>query len=608
MTKTFGARSVFACSLAAVAILFIAFPLAAPEAAVETNFWLGLANVIGPWSDGNSWFLGHPGDGAVENVVISQGTVIGDFSFNNVNTVTLDATTDLRIQSTTTITNAGTVQSQGTVTNGGTFTNGAGGLLAARTSMGNGLFTNDTGGTLTNAVGGSLSIDTFVNNAGGTFINNGAAGALVGDSIFNGFNALTNAGVLSNNAGASLAGTNLANATGGTFTNAGTIFTFGPMTNAGALTNAAGGMLSVRTSGLNALFTNAAGGTLTNAAGGTLSIDVFVNNAGGTVINNGAAGALVGDSIFNGFNALTNAGALTNGAGASLAGTNFTNAAGGTFTNAGTFFTFSPVTNAGTVTNAAGGTFSVRTAGLNGLFTNAADGTLINAAGGTLNIDVLRNNAGGTFINSGIAGVLMGSTIQNGFQSVTNAGTLTNNAGASLASAVLTNAAGGTLTNAGTLGTFGFTNNGTFVEEISGTGPGHFGQLLSFNITLGGVLDVALLDGFTPASGDTFAFIGYTGTRTGMFGSEILPALLPGLSWTLTYDDVHRDVVLEVTGTATNVPEPATLALVAGGIVGLGVTTAARRRESRPPARRATSAQPADGSAPLRRSANRTAP
>jgi len=69
--------------------------------------------------------------------------------------------------------------------------------------------------------------------------------------------------------------------------------------------------------------------------------------------------------------------------------------------------------------------------------------------------------------------------------------------------------------------------------------------------------------------GDTFALIEYTGARSGTFGSETLPALVPGLSWTLVYDDLHRDVVLEVTGTATNVPEPATLALVAGGIVGV---------------------------------------
>jgi hypothetical protein len=364
-------------------------------AATPTNFWLGGANFILPWSDGNNWILRHPADGSVENILISQGGVLGDFSFDNQNTFNLETPRELDLLSTTTITNEGTINNIGsTLVNAGTLTNNAGGTLGGGSMAG--AFINRAGGTLTNNGTINAGFGTLTNNAGGTFTNNGNAGTGSFNSLTAGLNILSNAGIV---------------------TNTGTLGT----------------------------------GTLTNQAGGTL----------------------------------TNTGTI-----ASFGGTN-----GGTFIN-------------------------------------AVGGTLANLGGG------FTNNAGGTLTNNG--------TINAGF------GTLTNNAG-------------GTFTNAGTVTSATFTNTGLFVEEIAGTSLGDFGELLSNDIVLGGMLDVVLLNGFTPASGDSFDFIADPGTRTGTFASETFPALPPGLSWTLTYDDSLRRVELEVTGTSS-VPEPSTLVLLAGSI------------------------------------------
>jgi hypothetical protein len=205
---------------------------------------------------------------------------------------------------------------------------------------------------------------------------------------------------------------------------------------------------------------------------------------------------------------------------------------------------------------------------------------------GTLRADIFLNNAGGTFTNSGSAGVLHrnfitgGCFITGGFDTLTNDGTLTNNAGGTLASDNLTNDASGTLTNAGGLGGCAFTNSGFFVEEIGGAGLGDFGELFADNIALGGLLDVVLLNGFTPASGDSFDFIAFFGGRTGAFASEIFPALPAGLSWTLTYEDNLGHVELEVTGSTGSAPEPSTLLLLAAGIAGLLLSVPVRLTKS----------------------------
>ncbi|MGD8453968.1 MAG: hypothetical protein PVJ57_19300 [Phycisphaerae bacterium] len=54
------------------------------------------------------------------------------------------------------------------------------------------------------------------------------------------------------------------------------------------------------------------------------------------------------------------------------------------------------------------------------------------------------------------------------------------------------------------------------------------------NATLGGELDVRLIDGFIPALGNSFTIVTY-GSHTGQFSPVYLPTLPDGLAWHLTY-------------------------------------------------------------------------
>ncbi len=99
---------------------------------------------------------------------------------------------------------------------------------------------------------------------------------------------------------------------------------------------------------------------------------------------------------------------------------------------------------------------------------------------------------------------------------------------------------------------FGATN--TLLMEIGGLTPGSQHDQLDIGGTLGlnGLLDVDLINGFNPASGNVFNIL--DGTTSGTFSAFSFPALAPGLSWD-TSD-------LYTVGNLKIVPEPSTALLL----------------------------------------------
>jgi hypothetical protein len=76
---------------------------------------------------------------------------------------------------------------------------------------------------------------------------------------------------------------------------------------------------------------------------------------------------------------------------------------------------------------------------------------------------------------------------------------------------------------------------------------GGFGQVqVTGAATLAGTLEVELLGGFAPMAGDFFQIVSAGGGLSGVFGTEILPALPGGLDWDVQYNS--NSVVLAVVG------------------------------------------------------------
>ncbi len=106
--------------------------------------------------------------------------------------------------------------------------------------------------------------------------------------------------------------------------------------------------------------------------------------------------------------------------------------------------------------------------------------------------------------------------------------------------------------------------------ELGGTIPdSQYDQLLvSGTATLGGTLDVDLINGFTPAVGNTFALV-QAGVLSGSFAGLTLPPAPNGTNWVVNYNAGGISLGLAV-------PEPSVLALLAAAAAG-GVRTRRRR-------------------------------
>ena len=112
---------------------------------------------------------------------------------------------------------------------------------------------------------------------------------------------------------------------------------------------------------------------------------------------------------------------------------------------------------------------------------------------------------------------------------------------------------------------------GTFVADLAGTGFNNHDVLnVRGAATLGGTLEVALLNGYNPILGDAFDII-LADSISGVFGSIVLPGLSDGL----TFTTINGGTFFRLQITA--VPLPAPLVLL-GGALSVLAYTARRRR------------------------------
>lgn len=313
----------------------------------------------------------------------------------------------------------------------------------------------------------------------------------------------------------------------------------------------------------------------------TIGNNVTIN--GTLVINNG--GTLFCDLFLLNYGTVTNEGTIDNSNGGVLY-----NLIGGTITNNGTINNLGSFENYGTINNTMEGTINSLhidnyidgtfnndgiidingTLDNDGIFIN--NGTLINFGNGILNFGNLMNN-----------GMINESRILYNYEILINNGTIDNvggnfsgglvNFGTLTNNGILENVDGidvsGNLFNIGTLngintshtkdfsnvgllspgnspGTYFFNNNYThestasLLIELESVSDFDFVDV-NGTATLNGILDVSLLNDFTPSVGDTFIILAAT-TVSGTFETTNFPS---GYTWEVIY--TATTVTLEVT-------------------------------------------------------------
>jgi fibronectin-binding autotransporter adhesin len=273
------------------------------------------------------------------------------------------------------------------------------------------------------------------------------------------------------------------------------------------------------------------GSTLTSAS--ALTIDAPLTWNAGTITGTGALNT-TGITTFVTGNLTTktwnNTGTVNVAAGhINLAQTStFNNQTGGilNLTSIGSFNEVSggvaTVNNSGTLNKTANNSLSIGNGTPISAFNNLAGG-VVNVSSGTLDINT-------AFDQSGTIDLAVGASLskQGGFS---NLGTLRGSGTIDVGVGTLTN--NGTISpgvGAGNTATLNITGNlnlvgGTLNIDMGGTTPGLSDKVAVIgNVTMGGILNAAVVGGYVPANADAIPFLSMTGTATGTFAPVNAPA------------------------------------------------------------------------------------
>lgn len=543
-----------------------------PEAASTTNTSVKASNAMNPCQIQSGVTFTNDSTGHLTNfagaVLVNDGTLANNGDFFNLAGATL--------------TNAGTFNGTGQVQNSGTINNVGAGTLT------NKVIDNNVGGVINIDPGATLFNADVLNNAGAINNNAGQVTLLSGTLNNNSGGTLTNSGAFQINGGATLKSDGgITNISGSTFTNDGTLNT-GLFNNYGAVTNGSGAMISTLS---NTEFENHSGSTLSNY-GKITNFGNFINDSGGSLTTYG--------EILNA-EFLSNAGSLEVKSGGSIfnePGTSITNTgnllidSGGNVTSYGVG---TDVLNVGTIIN--NGTYEIeKGAGLTnaGTFTLNAGAELLSELGGQItNAGTMDIRAGATLTNQEIGDPYLqthGQTIVDGTLNsampLQIQGGVLSGTGKIVGSVINV---GGTVqpgdTGApGVLLMEGYEqqSGATFDELIGAKGNGELvavpGGIL---LDPGALLDIDLLNGFTPTDGETFDIMGAIGI-TGTFANAPTTGFqMDGFDWTITYDpgEIILDAVSPVSsgGGGGNTPEPSSLLLLSAALLALIVCSRMKR-------------------------------
>ena len=216
------------------------------------------------------------------------------------------------------------------------------------------------------------------------------------------------------------------------------------ISNSGAITNNAGGTITISNTDPNNSNGISNSGTITNNAGGTITISNSINGPGignngisnfGTINNSGTI--TISNTNFFSIGINNNSGGtITNNAGGTItisnnAGIGIFNKLGGNIDNSGIIITSSigsnreAIDNSGTITNNAGGTITISPTGTFGII-NQSFGIVSNSGIITISNNIgtgIINNSGGTITNNAGGTITISNT---GGTGINNSGTISN--------------------------------------------------------------------------------------------------------------------------------------------------------------------------------------